>query len=108
MRFLVSVTWSQVCAGYQFQIACYHTTLFSSATVVITDFTANYSDLGMCDVRHFCLPVYPSCSCVLSNLLALDIHLHILAVSKGFASFSSLEPILLATTVSLVQFRVDP
>lgn len=76
-------------------------------------FTVNYSRLGMCDVRHFGLPVYPSCSCVLSLTSSpltnrYDTHLHVLAGPKGFAPFSNREPILLGTTVSLVQFRVDP
>ena len=35
-------------------------------------FTINYSRLGMCDVRHFGLPDYPSCSPVPSNLFTLD------------------------------------
>jgi len=97
------------------QSVCFLTTLFSSATIVTTDLS--YSTLQwpgdvcvMSDTLVYpfirLVPVFSLTSSPLTN--TYDIYLHVLASPEGFAPFSNLEPILLATTVGLVQFRVDP
>jgi hypothetical protein len=71
--FVINVIQSEVSTVYQFQSAFSLLRYFLQLQLSsLIHFTVNYSLLGLCDVRHVGLPVYPSCSCVLSNLFTLD------------------------------------